>query len=462
MSRLNDILTYELKSLCPGRVVVGEEIPSDYEHDEMPIYGTERPDAVVLAKDGEDVSKVMTWAYAHDIPVIPRGAGTGLCGACVPIGGGIVLSLAGMNKILEIDKENLTVTCQSGVLLMELAAAVEAEGLFYPPDPGEKTATIGGNISTNAGGMRAVKYGVTRDYVRELKVVLPDGRMITLGGKTAKNSSGYSLLQLMVGAEGTLGVVVEATLRLVPLPRFFRSLLVPFADNRLCMEAMTHLLSCRIMPTAVEFMQGEVIDLSQEYLGRPFPDHSARVYLLLRFDGRTLEEVDQLIEEAARLMLEAGAMDALIADTDERQGGLWTARGAFLEAIKGSTSQMDECDVVVPRDRMPDYFDYCSELSKEKGMRIISFGHAGDGNLHSYALRDELDEEAWPRILEEVMDALYAKAREMGGQVSGEHGIGRAKRGYLAESVGEDALALMRGIKAGFDPKGLLNPGKVI
>ena len=462
MNKLNPIQMEELKALCPGRVLMGDEIPSDYEHDEMPIYGTERPDAVVLAKDSEDVSRVMTWAYANDIPVIPRGAGTGLCGACVPIGGGIVLSLAGMNKILEIDKENLTVTCQSGVLLMELAAAVEAEGLFYPPDPGEKTATIGGNISTNAGGMRAVKYGVTRDYVRELKVVLPDGRLIMLGGKTAKNSSGYSLLQLMIGAEGTLGVVVEATLRLIPLPRFFRSLLVPFPDNRLCMEAMTRLLACRIMPTAVEFMQGEVIDLSQEYLGRPFPDHSARVYLLLRFDGRTLEEVDQLMEESARLMLEAGAMDALIADTDERQGGLWTARGAFLEAIKGSTSQMDECDVVVPRDRMPDYFDFCSQLSEDKGMRIISFGHAGDGNLHSYALRDELDEEDWPRILEEVMDALYAKARERGGQVSGEHGIGRAKRGYLAESVGEDALEIMRGIKAVFDPKGLLNPGKVI
>ena len=462
MNRLTEQQLSALMALCPGRVLAGDDIPSDYEHDEMPIYGTDRRDAGVLADNGETVSRVMAWAYGEGIPVIPRGAGTGLCGACVPAGGGIVLALAGMNRILEIDKENLTVTCQCGVLLMELAQAVEAEGLFYPPDPGEKTATIGGNIMTNAGGMRAVKYGVTRDYVRELKVVLPDGRMVALGGKTAKNSSGYSLMQLMIGSEGTLGVVVEATLRLIPLPRFFRSLLVPFPDNRLCMEAMTQLLAQRIMPTAVEFMQGAVIELSQEYLGRPFPDHSAQVYLLLRFDGRTLEEVEGLMEEAARLMLEAGAIDALIADTDERQGGLWTARGAFLEAIKGSTSQMDECDVVVPRDRMPDYFDFCAQLSRQTGMRILSFGHAGDGNLHSYALRDDLDEAAWRRTLEQVMDALYEKAREMGGQVSGEHGIGRAKRAYLAQSVGEDVMALMRGVKGVFDPKGLLNPGKVL
>lgn len=462
MTRLTEQQLNALMALCPGCVLAGDDIPSDYEHDEMPIYGTDRPDAVVLAASKEMVSQVMAWAYGEGIPVIPRGAGTGLCGACVPAGGGIVLALAGMNRILEIDKENLTVTCQCGVLLMELAQAVEAEGLFYPPDPGEKTATIGGNIMTNAGGMRAVKYGVTRDYVRELKVVLPDGRMVTLGGKTAKNSSGYSLMQLMIGSEGTLGVVVEATLRLIPLPRFFRSLLVPFPDNRLCMEAMTKLLAQRIMPTAVEFMQGEVIELSQEYLGRPFPDHSAQVYLLLRFDGRTLDEVEGLMEEAARLMLEAGAIDALIADTDERQGGLWTARGAFLEAIKGSTSQMDECDVVVPRDRMPDYFDFCAQLSRQSGMRIISFGHAGDGNLHSYALRDGLDEADWVRTLKMVMDALYEKAREMGGQVSGEHGIGRAKRTYLAQSVGEDVMMLMRGIKSVFDPKGLLNPGKVL
>jgi glycolate oxidase len=462
MSVMNQAQLAALKALAPGQVLTGGEILPDYEHDEMPIYGTARPDAVVRVMDVDTVRRVMGWAYEENIPVIPRGAGTGLCGACVPVGGGIVLALDGMNRILEIDKENLTATCQCGVLLMELAAAVEEQGLFYPPDPGEKTATIGGNISTNAGGMRAVKYGVTRDYVRELKVVLPDGRLITLGGKTAKNSSGYSLLQLMIGAEGTLGVVVEATVRLIPLPRFFRSLLVPFPDNRLCMEAMTRLLAQRILPTAVEFMQGEVIDLSQEYLGRPFPDHSARVYLLLRFDGRTLAEVDEVMDEAARMMLDCGALDALIADTEERQGGLWTARGAFLEAIKGSTSQMDECDVVLPRDKMPDYFDFCAELSQRKGMRIISFGHAGDGNLHSYALRDELPQEDWLRILEEVMDGLYEKARELGGQVSGEHGIGRAKKAYLAQSVGADVMNLMRGVKAVFDPKGLLNPGKVI
>jgi glycolate oxidase len=209
-------------------------------------------------------------------------------------------------------------------------------------------------------------------------------------------------------------------------------------------------------------MQGEVIALSQEYLGRPFPDSSAQVYLLLRFDGRTLAEVDGLMEESAKLMLQAGALDALIADTDERQGGLWTTRGAFLEAIKNSTSQMDECDVVLPRDRMPGYFDFCTELSRKTGMRIISFGHAGDGNLHSYLLKDELPEDVWEEKLKEVMDALYDEAHKMGGQVSGEHGIGRAKKEYLLQSVGEDAIELMRGIKKVFDPKGLLNPGKVI
>ena len=450
------------RQLMPGRVFAGEEISTDYDHDEMTEYGHAMPEAVLQALTAEEVSQVLAYCNSEHIPVTPRGAGTGLCGGCVPIHGGIVLSTEKMKRVLEVDTRNMTATLEPGVLLMEFPAALEGTGLFYPPDPGEKTATMGGNVMTNAGGMRAVRYGVTRDYVLGMQVVLADGSILELGGKNVKTSSGYSLLDLMIGSEGTLGFLTRLTVRLVPEPHMNLSLLMPFDDLDACIRAVPEILGCGCDPTAVEFMEREVITCAEEYLGKQFPDTSADAYLLVRLDGNDTDALRPAMDTLTTLALSLGARDVLLADTDERKESIWNARGAFLEAIKGSTSTMDECDVVVPRDAIPQFVRRSREISRETGVRICSFGHAGDGNLHIYACRDDLDEQTWARAVRDVMDRLYAAARALNGAVSGEHGIGHAKRSFLLESLGERQLQLMRGIKAVFDPNSILNPGKVI
>ena len=442
-------------------VFAGEEINSDYSHDEL--GGVSRmPDVLIKARSTEQIAAVMKFAYENTIPVTVRGSGTGLVGAAVPIEGGILLETTGMNKILELDRDNLTVTVQPGVLLMELAAFAEENDFLYPPDPGEKSATIGGNISTNAGGMRAVKYGVTRDYVRALTVVLPTGEIQQLGAKVAKNSSGYSLKNLIIGSEGTLAIITEAILKLVPLPKSSISLLVPFPDMKSAIEAVPKIIRSKVTPTAIEYMSRDTILFSESYLGKKFPDTKNDAYILLTFDGNTDAQVENNLKTVADLCLEIGALDAYIVDTEERKKSVWSARGAFLEAIKASTTEMDECDVVVPGSQVDEFIKYTHQLAKEIGVRIPSFGHAGDGNLHVYICRDALNDAEWEKTLEVCFDRMYQKAQELGGLVSGEHGIGHAKKGYLHRQYGETPMQLMRGIKAVFDPKNILNPGKIV
>ena len=451
-----------LKSLCGDeRVTERDAIGEDYCHDELG-GAFARPDARVQVLSVDEISKVMRYAYEHDIPVTVRGSGTGLVGGAVPLEAGILLDTSGMTNVIELDEKNMTLTVEPGVLLMDVAKYVEERGFFYPPDPGEKTATIGGNISTNAGGMRAVKYGVTRDYVRALTVVLPNGDVVELGGKIAKNSSGYALKDLIVGSEGTLGIVARATLRLLPLPKAKISLLVPFPDLAAAIRTVPEVIRAASVPTAVEFMEREVILAAEKFQARKFPDNSADAYLLLTFDGASQEEVNLAWDAAAKTCLANGAKDVFISDTPERNESIWSARGAFLEAIKASTTEMDECDVVVPRAHVAEFVLFSHGLQEKHGVRIRSFGHAGDGNLHIYVLRDELGEDEWKAKLSAVFEDLYARARELGGQVSGEHGIGSAKKPYLAESLSPEVRALMRGIKAAFDPKNILNPGKVV
>ncbi len=441
-------------------VLFGDKINPDYAHDEL--GGVEKmPEALVRVFSTEQVSRVMKYAYERNIPVTVRGSGTGLVGAAVAVEGGILLETTKMNKILELDRNNLTVTVQPGVLLMELAEFAEKNDFLYPPDPGEKSATIGGNISTNAGGMRAVKYGVTRDYVRALTVVMPNGEILELGAKVAKNSSGYSLKDLVIGSEGTLCVICEATLKLVPLPKVSVSLLVPFKDMKSAIEAVPVIIRSKITPTAIEYMSRDTILFSESYLGKKFPDTKNDAYILLTFDGNTEEQVDRDMSTVAKLCLDIGALDAYIVDTDERKKSVWSARGAFLEAIKASTTEMDECDVVVPGNRVDEFIKFTHALSEEMNIRIPSFGHAGDGNLHVYICRDGLSEDVWQEKLSVCFDRMYEKACELGGLVSGEHGIGYAKKKYIKAQYGETPIALMQGIKKVFDPKNILNPNKI-
>ncbi|MFP4177364.1 MAG: FAD-binding oxidoreductase [Acholeplasmataceae bacterium] len=443
-------------------VHTGDSISADYAHDELQtVFG--QPDLLLFARSKEDVRKIMAYANERVIPVTVRGSGTGLVGAAVPIHGGILLDMSKMNRILELDRKHLTLTVEPGALLLDIAAFVEAENLMYAPDPGEKTATIGGNVATNAGGMRAVKYGVTRDWIRGLEVVLADGSLERLGSKAVKNSTGYALKDLLIGSEGTLGVITEIILKLMPKPKRTISLLVPFDGRSQAIRAATELLADGILPTGVEFFEKDLLAYSASFLGKRMPHHDHAAYLLFSFDGDDERALAATIDRTSeRLVDDFSAVDVYTIDTSERMTDVWSARGAFLEAIKSSTPMMDECDVVLPRGRIGEYLEYVRDIAKRIDVRTPYFGHIGDGNLHIYICQDDRSEQDFRAATDRLFALMYEKAASFGGLVSGEHGIGYIKKAYMKRQLGERQVELMRGIKRAFDPKNILNPGKVI
>ena len=450
----------------PQRFQCGGAVREEYGHDEMPIYGRRLPEAVCLAESTEEVSAIMALCCENDIPVTVRGAGTGLVGGCVPICGGIVLSTARMNRILRYDMNNLVVHTQPGVRLCDLAADALAHGLMYPPDPGEKTATVGGNVSTNAGGMRAVKYGVTRDYVLAMTVVLPDGEVLKLGKTVCKTSSGYSLLHLMIGSEGTLGVITELTLKLIPKPIRDVSLILPFKNIAEAIASVPAIKLANLDPQSIEFMERDIVDSSAAFTGSPvFPTvvggQEAGAYILVTLVGSSEEELTLRMDRLGEVAAACGAYDTLVVWTDSLKKEVWAARSAFLTVIEAETKLLDEMDVVVPVDRIAEFLVYTHDEAEKQGVYVRSFGHAGDGNLHIYCCSNDLEEDEFKRRVKLLMDACYARCAEFEGQVSGEHSIGHAKKAYLRQSVGERAYGLMAAVKQVFDPKGILNPGKV-
>lgn len=438
-----------------------DQIADDYSKDEIgTVVGV--PEVLMFVQTAEQISKIMKYANENIIPVVVRGSGTGLVGGCVPLEGGIVICTSRMNKILELDENNLTLTVEPGVLLFEIYQYLESRGYFYAPDPGEKTATIGGNISTNAGGMRAVKYGTTRDWIVALEVVLPNGDIEQFGRKVVKDSTGYSLKNLIVGSEGTLAIVTKAILKIAPKPKETLSLLVPFQSREEALEAVPEIIKAHLSTIAIEFFERNTILLSEEFLSKKFPDKNHDAYILLTFEGHNKKELKFNYEMAAELVIrELKAIDAYIVDTEERKDSVWKARGAFLEAIKSSTIEMDECDVVVPRSEISDFIKFTYELQEKYKVRIPSFGHAGDGNLHIYICRDNYSKEEFNIILEKVFDEMYQRANLVGGLVSGEHGIGFAKKEFMRRQLGDSQVRLMNGIKRVFDPNNILNPGKI-
>ena len=456
----------QLKVAANGHVYVGEDINEDYMRDEMPIYGKKMPDVLIQPLTTEEVSAVMKICNDNLIPVTPRGAGTGLVGASVAVLGGVMLDTQKMNQILEYDYENMVVRVQPGVLLNDLAEDCVRQGLLYPPDPGEKFACLGGNVSTNAGGMRAVKYGATRDYVRAMKVVLANGEVVDFGAQVSKTSTGYSLINLMIGAEGTLGVITELTLKIIPAPKAVVSLIIPFEDLETAISTVPKIKMAQLDPQALEFMEREIILSSERFIGREtFPKsidgQDIGAYLLVTFDGKDEDELNNVVEQACELVLEAGAIDVLVADTSTKIKDAWAARSSFLEAIESETKLLDECDVVVPINKIAEFLTFSKEFGEECGLEIKSFGHAGDGNLHIYQCSNDLEEEEFKKRVDKYFNVLYKRATEIGGLVSGEHGIGRGKMKYLRECLGETSINLMFGIKKVFDPNLILNPGKV-
>ena len=420
-----------------------------------------RPEVVVRPGDTGEVSAVMRLASEHRIPVTPQGSRTGLSGGAHPVLGGIALSTERMNGILEIDQDNLMAVVEPGVLIMDLHAKTEELGLLYPPDPGEETGSLGGNINTNAGGVRGMKYGVTRDFVQGLEVVIASGEVLNLGGKTVKNSTGYSLLDLVIGSEGTLGIVTKATLRLVPKPRHTALVYVPYESTRDAARTVSEIVRRKVVPFALEYVPQHAVQVAEKYLERELPDNGHPAYLLIGVEGNSQEEVESALETVGEVCLEMGAVDAYVADTEARQQRLWEARKCLFEAYKAFW-QIDEVDSCVPRDRIPDYIERAEEVAKRHGVVVSNIGHAGDGNVHSIIVRGDMEEEAWRKTLKAVVSELIEISIDIGGTISGEHGVGYAKKGYLVDQVGETQVELMRSIKRAFDPGNILNPAKVI
>uniref|UniRef100_UPI004027ABD5 FAD-binding oxidoreductase n=1 Tax=Candidatus Scatomorpha intestinigallinarum TaxID=2840923 RepID=UPI004027ABD5 len=464
--KLTEPVLERLRRVLGEALVFGEAVKEDFSHDEMPIYGKFAPEAVCFPSSTEEVAEVMRICCEECVPVTVRGAGTGLVGGCVPLCGGLVLSTERMNSILAYDMNNLTVTIQPGVLLRDLAADALAHGLMYPPDPGEKTSTVGGNVSTNAGGMRAVKYGVTRDYVLAMTVVLPSGEVLKLGKAVCKTSSGYSLLHLMIGSEGTLGVITELTLKLIPKPIMDVSLLLPFEEISAAIASVPAIKLANLEPQSIEFMERDIVESSAEFTGNPvFPTRvngrDVGAYILVTLVGGSEAELTAKMDRLAEVAERAGAFDVLVVWTDNLKKDVWAARSAFLTAIEADSKLLDEMDVVVPVDRIAEFLAFARAEAEKNGLRLRAFGHAGDGNLHIYCCSNELEEAEFKRRCKLAMDSCYKKCDEFQGQVSGEHAIGHAKKDYLRLSAGETAYGLMAAIKQVFDPKGILNPGKV-
>ena len=444
-------------------VSVSAEDRDTYAHDEVAELHHE-PEAVVKAVCTEEVSKVMRLAGEYGFPVTPRGAGQGLSGGSVPVLGGIVLSLEKMDRILEIDQENLMVTVEPGVITGNVHRAVEELGLFYPPDPASlDSCSIGGNIAENAGGPRAVKYGITREYVCGLEAVLPSGEIISMGGKTVKDVAGYDLMHLLIGSEGTLAIVTEITLRLIPLPEVRVDLLVPFNDFDSASRAVSRIIGNRIVPTALEFMGKDSILAVEALSQKEIPHREAEAHLLITLDGNDSKAVEAEYEKVGELCLEQGARDVLVADSPTLRDKLWEARRLIIEALQHLSPEkiMDTQDLVVPRARIPELLSEIKKIAETHATKIICFGHAGDGNVHVNVIKD-MPTEQWKSIKTAVSEKMYKAALNLGGSITGEHGIGLTRKEFLPLAADEAQIALMRKIKAAFDPGQILNPGKIL
>ena len=454
-----------VEALCQivgeGNVLAGSEAMEPYTHDEV-VGLRAAPEVVVRVTSVEQVAEVLRLAQRERVPVTPRGAGYGLSGGAVPVQGGIVLSMEKMNHILEIDKENLMVTVEPGVITGDIHRAVEAEGLFYPPDPASlDSCFIGGNIAEGAGGPRAVKYGVTRHYVCGLEMVLPSGEIITCGGKLVKNVTGYDLIQLLIGSEGTLAVVTKIILRLLPLPKVQVDLLVPFDDFQAAADTVSDIIAHRVLPTTIEFMERDSVVAVERLLERELPHRDAAAHLLIQLDGNSREAVEADYEMVGELCLEHAARDVLVAKDQRTRDRLWEARRLIIDALNHESPVNHMEDVVVPRAEIPPLLRGIKEIAGRHAVRIVCFGHAGDGNVHVNVLKDGIADDQWEALVPAVTEEMYRLTLSLGGMITGEHGIGATRRRYLPLALDDIQIDIMRQIKAVFDPNHILNPGKI-
>lgn len=419
------------------------------------------PACAVMPQTAEMVAEVLKYCNEHQIPVYTRGAGTGLSGGSLPVNGGIVLSTEKLNRILQMDEQNFQAIVQPGVINEMFAKAAAEKGLYYPPDPASKgSCFLGGNIAHGSGGPRAVKYGTTRDYVLNLQVALPSGELIWTGANTVKNSTGFNLTQLMVGSEGMLGVVTCIVFRLIALPAQQLLMLVPFRTAREAAVAVNEVLLTGITPSALELMEASGVQISAQASQTPFPFHDdAAFYMLIELDG---DDIETLMVQAERLypaIEKCGGIDVLIADSSDLKEQWWKVRRGIGETVK-QTSVYKEEDTVVPRAALPDLLVAVKEIGSKFGFQSVCYGHAGDGNLHVNILKNDLTEEAWNNEIPKAIREIFMVCRDLGGTISGEHGVGLVQKPYLDVVFTPEHFRLMKGIKAVFDPNNIMNPGK--
>ncbi|MDO7874138.1 FAD-linked oxidase C-terminal domain-containing protein [Hymenobacter sp. ASUV-10] len=449
----------------PANVLTAQRVETDVYAD----YGRDHtedlefaPDVVLRPGTAEEVAAIMGLCHAAGVPVTARGAGTGLSGGALPIHHGVVLSTERLNRILQIDERNLQATVEPGVINEVFQNAVKEVGLFYPPDPASKgSCTLGGNLAHSSGGPRAVKYGTTKDYVLNLQVALPTGELIWTAANTLKNSTGYNLTQLMVGSEGTLGIITKVVFRLLPYPQQNVLMLVPFRQEAQAAEAVSAVFRAGIIPSAMEFMEREAIAWSSNYLNIPLTlPEEIRAHLLIELDGQDLDQLYKEAEQVYAVLENYDVDEILLADTAAQKDDLWKIRRNIGNSVRYNSVYKEE-DTVVPRAELPTLLKGVKEIGARYGFKSVCYGHAGDGNLHVNIIRGELTDEQWNVGLRQPISEIFELCVQLGGTISGEHGIGLVQKPYIGIALKEANLNLMRGIKAVFDPKGILNPGKI-
>jgi len=449
---LEDLLGRENVKTRPGELIC-------YSYDATPDLPAGQPLAVVMPQSAEEVAAVMEIARRHKVPVYPRGSGTNLSGGSVPLEKGIVLVTTKMNRILEIDADNLTATVEPGVIIQSLNDAVAPHGLIYPPDPGTvATATMGGSVAECSGGLRGLKYGVTKHYVMGVQVVLADAKVARFGGKTVKNVTGYDMVKLFTGSEGTLGIITEITVRLIPAPQARRTMMATFERLEDAGEAVTDIVRQKVIPATLEIMDRVTVQTVENYSRAGLPT-DAEAILLIEVDG-----IPRVVEEEAKTVIqvvEKHRGQIRMARDDKERDEIWQARRMALPALAQLKPTTVLEDATVPRSRITEMLKFLQQIAKKYQLTIGTFGHAGDGNLHPTILTDARDAEEMKRV-HQAVDEIFKKALELGGTLSGEHGIGVAKKRFMAWEIGDTGLEVMTKIKKALDPENLLNPGKVL
>jgi glycolate oxidase len=463
-ARESKILNFidEFKGLVgKDHVLYDAESLDKYAHDETEdLYYL--PELVMRPRTAEEISAILKICNKHQIPVTPRGGGTGLSGGALPHRGGIVLSTERLNSIIQIDERNLQVITEPGVITEVLQDAVKEKGLFYPPDPSSRGSSfIGGNLAENSGGPKAVKYGVVKDYVLNLEMVLPTGEIIWTGANVLKNATGYNLTQLVVGSEGTLGVVTKIVLKLIPLPKYDLLMLVPFSSAEKACEAVSAIFRAGYTPSALEFMERDALEWVTRFTESTMTiEDNVQAHLLIEVDGNHQEQLMQEMEAIAELMTQFECGEILFADDAQQKAELWKLRRRVGEAVKAHSVYKEE-DTVVPRAELPVLLKGVKDIGARYGFHSVCYGHAGDGNLHVNIIKGELTEEEWSGSLKEGIREIFELTKSLGGTISGEHGIGLVQKEYMSIMFDATQMRLMREIKKIFDPNGILNAGKI-